>query len=332
MSSCALIDLHVHLDGSIPLSTAAQLAAETGLDFSLAELQEKMQVPAHCQDLNQYLSTFELPLKLMQSEQGIRAVAKAFHKQLDAEGILYAEPRFAPGSLTAEGLSQQEILEAALAGRADFFAENPQSELHTAYIICAMRGIGEELKHKNEESIDLAAEYHGKGVVAADLAGAEALFATENFSSLFAEAQRKDVPFTIHAGEAAGSESIKAALRLGAQRIGHGVRSLEDVSVIQDLKAANIALEICPTSNLQTRIFESIERFPLEQLLDAGLTVTVNTDNMTVSNTTLSHEFELLQQHCGLDKNTARELAENAARAVFSDSSEKDRLLAYLRR
>ena len=331
MSSCALIDLHVHLDGSIPLPAAAQLAADAGLDFSLAELKEKMQVPAHCQDLNQYLATFELPLKLMQSAQGIRTVARAFHEQLDAEGILYAEPRFALGSLTAEGLSQQEVLEAALAGRADFYAEHPQSELHTAYIICAMRGTGEELKHKNEESIDLAAAYLGKGVVAADLAGAEALFATENFSSLFAEAQRKDVPFTIHAGEAAGPESIKAALRLGAQRIGHGVRSLEDAGVIQDLKAANVALEICPTSNLQTHIFESIERFPLEQLLDAGLTVTINTDNMTVSNTTLSREFELLQQHCGLDKNTARELAENAARAVFSDSSEKDRLLAHLR-
>ena len=331
MSSCALIDLHVHLDGSIPLPAAAQLAAEAGLDFSLAELQEKMQVPAHCQDLNQYLATFELPLKLMQSAQGIRAVAKAFHEQLDAEGILYAEPRFAPGSLTAGGLYQQEVLEAALAGRADFYAEHPQSALHTAYIICAMRGTGEELKHKNEESIDLAAAYLGNGVVAADLAGAEALFATENFSSLFAEAQRKNVPFTIHAGEAAGPESTKAALRLGAQRIGHGVRSLEDAGVIQDLKATKVALEICPTSNLQTRIFESIERFPLEQLLDAGLTVTINTDNMTVSNTTLSHEFELLQQHCGLDKNTARELAENAARAVFSDSSEKDRLLAHLR-
>ena len=331
MSSCALIDLHVHLDGSIPLPAAAQLAADAGLDFSLAELQKKMQVPAHCQDLNQYLATFELPLKLMQSAQGIRTVAKAFHEQLDAEGILYAEPRFAPGSLTAGGLSQQEVLEAALAGRADFYAEHPQSALHTAYIICAMRGTGEALKHKNEESIDLAAAYLGNGVVAADLAGAEALFATENFSSLFAEAQRKDVPFTIHAGEAAGPESIKAALRLGAQRIGHGVRSLEDAGVIQDLKATKVALEICPTSNLQTRIFESIERFPLEQLLDAGLTVTINTDNMTVSNTTLSHEFELLQQHCGLDKNTARELAENAARAVFSDSSEKDRLLAHLR-
>ena len=331
MSSCALIDLHVHLDGSIPLPAAAQLAAEEGLGFSLAELQEKMQVPAHCQDLNQYLATFELPLKLMQSAQGIRTIAKAFHEQLDAEGILYAEPRFAPGSLTAGGLSQQEVLEAALAGRADFYAEHPQSALHTAYIICAMRGTGEELKHKNEESIDLAAAYLGNGVVAADLAGAEALFATENFSSLFAEAQRKDVPFTIHAGEAAGPESIKAALRLGAQRIGHGVRSLEDTGVIQDLKAAKVALEICPTSNLQTHIFESIERFPLEQLLDAGLTVTINTDNMTVSNTILSREFELLQQHCGLDKNTARELTENAARAVFSDSSEKDRLLAHLR-
>ena len=331
MSSCALIDLHVHLDGSIPLPAAAQLAAEAGLDLSFAELQEKMQVPVHCQDLNQYLATFELPLKLMQSAQGIRTVAKAFHEQLDTEGILYAEPRFAPGSLTAGGLSQQEVLEAALAGRADFFAEHPQTELHTAYILCAMRGTDEELKHKNEESIDLAAAYLGNGVVASDLAGAEALFATENFSSLFAEAQRKNVPFTIHAGEAAGPESIKAALRLGAQRIGHGVRSLEDTGVIQDLKAAKVALEICPTSNLQTRIFDSIERFPLEQLLDAGLTVTINTDNMTVSNTTLSHEFELLQQHCDLDKNTARELAENAARAVFNNSSEKDRLLAYLR-
>ena len=331
MSSCALIDLHVHLDGSIPLPAAAQLAADAGFDFSLAELQKKMQVPAHCQDLNQYLASFELPLKLMQSAQGIRTVAKAFHEQLDTEGILYAEPRFEPGSLTAGGLSQQEVLEAALAGRADFYAEHPQSKLHTAYIICAMRGTGEELKHKNEESINLAAAYLGKGVVAADLAGAEALFATENFSSLFAEAQRKDVPFTIHAGEAAGPESIKAALRLGAERIGHGVRSLEDTDVIQDLKAANVVLEICPTSNLQTHIFESIERFPLEQLLDADLTVTINTDNMTVSNTTLSHEFELLQQHCGLDKNTARELAKNAARAVFSDSSEKDRLLAHLR-
>ena len=168
MSSCALIDLHVHLDGSIPLPAAAQLAADAGLDFSLAELKEKMQVPAHCQDLNQYLATFELPLKLMQSAQGIRAVAKAFHEQLDAEGILYAEPRFAPGSLTAGGLSQQEVLEAALAGRADFYAEHPQSALHTAYIICAMRGTGEELKHKNEESIDLAAAYLGNGVVAAD--------------------------------------------------------------------------------------------------------------------------------------------------------------------
>ena len=154
MSSCALIDLHVHLDGSIPLSAAAQLAADAGLDLSLAELQEKMQVPAHCHNLNQYLATFELPLKLMQSAQGIRTVAKAFHEQLDAEGILYAEPRFAPGSLTAGGLSQQEVLEAALAGRADFYAEHPQSELHTAYIVCAMRGTGEELKHKNEESID----------------------------------------------------------------------------------------------------------------------------------------------------------------------------------
>ena len=121
----------------------------------------------------------------MQSAQGIRTVAKAFHEQLDAEGILYAEPRFAPGSLTAGGLSQQEVLKAALAGRADFYAEHPQSELHTAYIICAMRGSGEELKHKNEESIDLAAAYLGNGVVAADLARSRSTLCHREFLVTF---------------------------------------------------------------------------------------------------------------------------------------------------
>ena len=331
MNTLACIDLHVHLDGSIPLAAASHLVAQTGMDFSSEELQRKMQVPTDCKNLNQYLATFELPLKLMQTTYGISFITEAFHEQLDAQGILYAEPRFAPGSLTVKGLSQQDVLEAALKGRANFYAKHPESQLHTAFIICAMRGDGAELTRKNEESIDLAAAYLRNGVVAADLAGAEDLFTTESFSALFAQARSHNLPFTIHAGEAAGPESIKAALRLGAQRIGHGIRCLEDKNLIQDLKAAQIPLEVCPTSNIQTYIFDSMEHFPLAQLLNAGLLITINTDNMTVSNTTLAHEFTLLQEKCGLDKTTARELSENAARAVFSDSSEKVRLLSVLK-
>ncbi len=141
----------------------------------------------------------------------------------------------------------------------------------------------EHNEKENMETIRLASKYLGKGVVAADLAGAEALYPTSSFEAVFKEAARKGVPFTIHAGEADGPKSIWEALRFGAKRIGHGVRCLEDEKLVEYLKEKQIPLEVCPTSNFQTRAVKG--EYPLKKMLEMGLCATLNTDNTTVSGT-----------------------------------------------
>ena len=159
-------------------------------------------------------------------------------------------------------------------------------------ILCCMRG-GEEAA--NRETVEVAAHFLGKGVCAVDLAGAEALYPTQEYQPLFAYAQSLGVPFTLHAGEAAGPESVWQALELGAARIGHGVRAGEDLRLVEELARRRVPLELCPTSNLQTKAVPDLARFPLKEYLAQGVATTVNTDNMTVSRTTLAQELASLR-------------------------------------
>lgn len=314
-----LIDLHVHLDGSIPLKTAHELAERQGFPlYSEAELRRRMVAPPDCRDLNEYLAVFDYPLTLIQTEEAIEYAVYAFLKELADQGLTAAEPRFAPLQLTRGGLTQQQALEAALRGRARFLSSQDNvGGLRAAFILCAMRGAGEANEKANFETIELAKTYLGKGVCAADLAGAEALFPTEDYQSLFARAAVLGVPYTIHAGEAAGPDSIRAALSFGARRIGHGVRCLEDPALVQELAEAQIPLELCPTSNLHTRIFEKMEDFPIRTLLKCGVCITVNTDNMTVSDTTLAQEYARITEALGLTEAELSVLEKNAERAQF---------------
>lgn len=339
------IDLHVHLDGSIPLSTAEELfrsldiklseemlrsLGTTNKQLSQSELRKGMEAPASCSDLNEYLSVFELPLQLMQSREGIEAVSYAFHRELDLQGVMYAEPRFALSLLTRQGLSQEEALLSALKGRDRYFAENPSSRLNTGFLICAMRGEGKAHQAANAESFEIAAAYYGKGVLGVDLAGAEGLFPTANYKELFKYAEENGLPFTIHAGEAAGPDSIREALAFRPMRIGHGVRAVEDAALMQELSELQIALELCPTSNIQTCIFRDISEFPLKQLMEQGIRLTINTDNMTVSNTDISREFKLLREYCGMDEKMEQQLLLNAADSIFMGDNEKNRLKTEL--
>ncbi len=314
-----LIDLHVHLDGSIPLKTAHELAERQGLPlYSKAELRRRMVAPPDCRDLNEYLAVFDYPLTLIQTEEAIEYAVYAFLKELADQGLTAAEPRFAPLQLTRGGLTQQQALEAALRGRARFLSSQDNvSGLRAAFILCAMRGAGEANEKANFETIELAKAYLGRGVCAADLAGAEALFPTEDYRSLFARAAALGVPYTIHAGEAAGPDSIRAALSFGARRIGHGVRCLEDPALVQELAETQIPLELCPTSNLHTRIFEKMEDFPIRTLLKSGVCITINTDNMTVSDTTLAQEYARITEALGLTEAELSVLEQNAEAAQF---------------
>lgn len=301
------IDLHVHLDGSLSFDMARELANIQGMEIkSEKELKKLMVAPKDCRDLNDYLTKFDYPLKLLQTEKAITYSVYELLKIQKLQGLVYSEIRFAPQLHTRKGLSQEQIVAAALRGTQGFSC---------GLILCCMRGANNQTM--NLETLEAAEKYMGKGVVALDLAGAEALFPTENFEELFRKAGKKGIPFTIHAGEAAGPESIWKALEFGASRIGHGVRCLEDKVLVQRLAQDQIPLELCPTSNMNTKVFDNITRYPTMRFLDEGIKVTINTDNMTVSNTTLRKEFQLVSDTFRLNKTEIERLMKNAAESIF---------------
>lgn len=319
------IDLHVHLDGSVPFFLARKLAAsQGGVQRTDRELEALMVAPKNCQDLNDYLTKFEYPLTLLQTEEGIaQSVCELLNVQA-SQGIIYSEIRFAPQLHIREGLSQKQVVAAALSGRELYRQMAGEQAISSNLILCCMRGDNNE--DLNMETVETAGNFLGKGVAALDLAGAEALFPTNLFKNIFKAAKQKKIPFTIHAGEARGAESIWEALDFGAFRIGHGIRCLEDRELTAYLAKKQIPLELCPTSNLNTRIFSDIRDYPLLKLLDAGVCVTVNTDNMTVSNTTVQEEFRRLEAVFHLGEEPVKRLLLNAANAAFVSEEERKRL------
>lgn len=297
-----MIDLHLHLDGSLPPALVRELAQ--GQHFPLpGNLEAALRAPQDCRDLNEYLERFDLPLALLQTADALERAAYALCTELQAQGLDYAEVRFAPQLHTREGLTQRQAVEAVCKGVA-------RSGFPAPAILCCMRGADEPL---NRETIATAAAYQGRGVCACDLAGAEALYPTSQYRELFAYARSLGVPYTIHAGEAAGPESIWAALEMGASRIGHGVRAREDPALVKELAQRQIPLELCFTSNVQTKAVASPADFPLREYLAQGVCCTVNTDNTTVSGTTLREEYKKL----ALSPEEIKTVNRNAQKARF---------------
>ena len=319
----SIIDLHLHLDGSISLDSARELAQMQAISLpeSDEELQLLLQVDEDCKDLNEYLEKFDLTVSLLQTKEAISTAVYNLESELEDLGLLYAEIRFAPQLHTQNGLTQAEIVEAAIDGmnRCDF-----RSNL----ILCCMRG--DDNHEQNLETVYVAKEYLGKGVAAIDIAGAEALYPTENFEDLFRLAAQLEIPYTIHAGEADGPASVYNAISFGTKRIGHGVRSAEDKELIKILAEEGVALELCPTSNLNTNIFESLSDYPLVELMDAGVRVTINSDNMVVSATNVPKEFQKLIDTFDLTEEQLQTLAQNAIEASFADTETKDWLFSEL--
>lgn len=312
-------DLHLHLDGSLSIPTARRLAELQGITLNLSdeELRKQLQVDEGCQDLNQYLEKFDFPLTLLQTPEGITESIKLLAQELKDLGYIYAEIRYAPQKHCLNGLTQREVIEASIKGK-------QQAALPVSLILCCMRG--SDNHEQNLETVRLAAEYVDKGIAAIDIAGAEALFPTSDFADLFRLAKASNVPFTIHAGEADGAESVKVALDYGTKRIGHGVRSAEDPLLVQRLADEGITLECCPTSNLNTAIFQSISQYPFRQFWDKQVRFTVNSDNMMVSATNVIREFQLLNSAFFLTVNEVKQLLENSIDASFAPESLKEEL------
>lgn len=316
-------DLHLHLDGSLSIDVIRTLAKQIGYDFKGQDVKELVSVGEQCNSLVDYLTCFDLPGQLLQTEESLELAAFSLTERLARQGLIYAEIRFAPQLHIIKGLTKEKATEAVLRG---VRKGTGGTDMKAGVLLCAMVN---GLDRENEETFALAGGYKGRGVVGVDLAGPEGMVPMDHFEPLFKEAYRKDVPFTIHAGECGDCENIIKAVRYGAKRIGHGCAAIQSEQCMDLLKKEKITLEMCVISNLQTKAVPSIKEHPIKEFYDRGIRVTYNTDNMTVSDTSLLKEAELMKKHRGFSQADFRKMNHYALEAAFLNRAEKEKLIAF---
>lgn len=321
-------ELHVHLDGSLRPATLLELAAERGRPLPRADeasLRDYMHV-TDARNLVDYLARFDVTLSVMQDAPALERVAYELALDLADESVRYAEIRYSPMLHTREGLPLTEAVEAPLRGlrRAE-----QERGIRTALIICGIRNMDPAT---SRDLADLTVAYKGRGVVAFDLAGAEYNYPAKKHKDAFYTVINRNMAATIHAGEAYGPESIHQALHYcRANRIGHGTRLHEDPDLMRYVRDFRIPIEICLTSNVQTRAVPSYAEHPLRAYFDAGIMVSLNTDNRLMSATTLSREYALAHEHLGFTGPELVDLALMSFDAAFLPWDEKQALIGTVK-
>ena len=299
-----MIDLHLHLDGSLTPAEIIHLAHLSGVTLPTEKKEKLFRLLSFDGrgTLDDYLTKFDLPLSVLQSGEALEYAAFSLCNRLSDGKYEYAEIRFAPMLHTQRGASAEDAVQGAVKGL-------KQSRLEGGVILCCMRGA---TKRANLETVELAAKYRGKGVVGVDLAGAETLYPTEEYREVFALAARLGLNITIHAGEAAGEDSVRAALDFGAKRIGHGVAAAKSASLLRAIAENDVLIESCPTSNVQTGAVPSLAEHPIGYFLECGVPVALCSDNMTVSNTDIKREWAALKKALGFADDVFDRLCESA--------------------
>jgi adenosine deaminase len=334
------VSLHDHLDGGLRPAMIVEIAAEIGHDLPADDpdtLRTWFVDSCNSGSLVDYLVTFDHTIAVMQREQDLRRVAAEFVEDLAADGVIYGEARWAPEQHTQAGLTTAQAIEAVRDGLAEGMAAaaGHSQDIVVRQLVTAMRHVPEP----TTEIAELALRYRDDGVAGFDIAGAEKGFPAERFGDSFRLLRRASAYYTIHAGEADDIASIRGAINLcDANRIGHGVAIIEDVTtdvdgndVVGDFAAyvrdQQIALEMCPSSNLQTGAVASLAEHPLPKLDALGFRVTLNADNQLMSGTTLSREFSLIADEFDYHLEDCRRLALNAAHSAFAPWDLKRRLI-----
>ena len=327
--------LHDHLDGGLRPATIVELAEETGYpDLPTkdpAELAGWMTRGASRKDLVLYLETFAHTVGVMQTRDALIRVARECAEDLAADGIVYAEVRYAPEQHLEGDLGLDDVVEAVQEG---FRQGSDRTGIRIGTLLTAMRTAARSL-----EIAELAVRWRDRGVVGFDIAGAEAGYPPTRHLDAFERGRRENFHLTIHAGEAFGLPSIWEALQLcGAERLGHGVRIVDDIEPSGDgggrlgrladlVRDRRVPLELCPTSNVHSGAAASIEEHPIGLLMDLKFRVTVNTDNRLMSATSLSEEFAGLVAAFGIGWDRIRRLTINAMKSTFLPFDERVRFL-----
>jgi len=317
-------ELHVHLDGSLRPSTMLELASECGVTLPASEplgLANVMRV-ADSRGLVAYLEKFAITLSLMQTPGALERTAYELAEDSAKENIRYLEVRYSPVLHTEKGMSLEEAVAAPSRGLARAEAD---FGIRTGLIICGIRSFDPSVSLRLAE---LAVDCRDQGVVAFDLAGAEAGNPAREHRDAFQYAAKHNLGLTIHAGEGDGARSIAQAIHeCHARRIGHGTRLLEDPALEAFVNDFRIPLEVCLTSNVQTRVASTFPEHPFRRYFDAGLVVTLNTDNRLFSGTTLTDEYWLAHQHLGFGWEELTEVSLLGFQAAFLPYEAKVNLL-----
>lgn len=322
------VDLHRHLEGSLRLSTLAEIALEHGVDlpsYDIEELRPYVQVTTdEAPDFHSFLEKFNFLARFYSELDCIDRISYEAVADAAQDNVKYLELRFNPVTLAlSRGFCFEEVVErvihAVKKAEQDF-------DVTVRLLTTIRRDYDQDTASR---IVDMAVHYADQSIVGLDLAGDEVHYPARPFAELFNKAKEAGLGITIHAGEAAGAESVRTAIELlRADRIGHGVRASEDLAVIDLVRKRGVTLEMCPTSNIQTAAVKAITRHPLRAFYQIGLPVTINTDDPSVSNTTLTDEYMVAVRGIGVTMPEIKQMILTGVRAAFLSYSEKERLEA----
>lgn len=311
------IELHLHLDCSLSYKVVQQIDPAV----SLADYRESFVAPAKCTDLKDYLKRAVKGFQLMQTKEQLRLVTLDLFEQLKEDNVIYAEIRFAPLLHIAKGLKPAEVVQTVNDAVTEGIAN---TGVEGRLILCTLRHYFEE---QSMETVNLVKQFKGSHVVALDIAGDEAGFPIDSHLAAFVYARENNIPCTAHAGEAKGPESVWETIEhFHPSRIGHGVRSAEDDKLLEHLKKQNIHLEVCPTSNVQTNVVNTINEHPVDKIYNRGVSISINTDCRTISDVTLSSEYGTMASVFRWEKKHFLHCNLEAVKHSFCDTALKERL------
>lgn len=319
-------ELHCHLDGSLSLGVIRQLAQMAKITIPAEDeaLRKLVSVHGKVDSLMAYLKLFDFVRPLLQTASALELAAYDLVRQAARDKIIYIEVRFAPELSTDQDLTILEAVSAVLVG-----LNRGQEDFGVVakLLVC---GLKQTKPNQTKELFSAIADLAPKGLVGFDFAGNEADYPTEDLRDIIQFTQALGYPMTFHAGECGCVTNVIQALELGIRRIGHGTALTRNPEAIQAFVNSGATLEMCLTSNLQTGAADSIEYFPYHELVEAGANITINTDNRTVSNTTLNREYQLFVEYFGTSKADFYRFNQNAIQASFASEEEKKVLLELL--
>ncbi|MDE3074147.1 MAG: adenosine deaminase [Chloroflexota bacterium] len=316
-------ELHLHLEGAIRPKTVLNLAHDNGIALPYQDEGELERALAF-DDFLTFLQLFQQVNECLAKQEDFERITRELADDLAAQQVVYAEVRYAPMHPMRRGLSFDQVTAGVVDGVRTAMREHPGLHLE---VICGLtRQFGLEECFDSTRS---AANWLGQGVVGIDIGGDEAGFPAELFKDLYALARAEGLQVTAHAGEAAGPESVWAAVKeLGVRRVGHGIRSIEDPELVAYLRGEGITLEVCPTSNIRTKVAASYRTHPLRRLYDAGVAVTVSSDDPAMFQTNIEREYDVAAGEFGFTEPELHDLTRNAIRAGFAPASVRQQLLA----